>query len=157
MSLTSLVAPPPGCTSPALLPALLLQQGLIAGGLADGSVCIWNPARVIGHKAEAGGQLLARLQKHQGAVRGLEFNPFSPKLLASGGADGDLCIWDVGAPTQPSLYPPMKSGQQATEIASLAWNKKVQHILATCTAAGTVVVWDLKKQRPVISFKDPSG
>jgi protein transport protein SEC31 len=33
----------------------------------------------------------------------------------------------------------------------------VQHILGTCTAAGAVVVWDLKKQKPVISFKDPSG
>lgn len=63
---------------------LLLQYGLIAGGLADGSVCVWNPARIIGQKAEAKptspaatrGQLLARLQKHQGAVRGLEFNSF---------------------------------------------------------------------------------
>lgn len=60
------------------------QYGLVAGGLADGSVCVWNPARIIGHKAEAAptspagsrGQLLARLQKHAGAVRGLEFNPF---------------------------------------------------------------------------------
>jgi protein transport protein SEC31 len=63
---------------------LLLQYGLIAGGLADGSVCVWNPARIIGHKAEqptspaaaSSGQLLARLQKHQGPVKGLEFNNF---------------------------------------------------------------------------------
>lgn len=40
------------------------------------------------------------------------------------------------------------------EIADLAWNNKVQHILATCTAAGTAVVWDLKKQRPVITLRD---
>jgi protein transport protein SEC31 len=139
----------------------------------------------------------------------------SPNLLASGGADGELCIWDVGNPAQPSLYPAMKGGAGAQagqqllcphhcrhavgwvamlerkpehrqlyachlaitpappgppvpacacpaagpqpEITHLAWNRKVQHILGTCTAAGTVVVWDLKKQRPVISFKDPSG
>jgi protein transport protein SEC31 len=43
------------------------------------------------------------------------------------------------------------------ELTHLAWNRKVQHILAACSAAGTVAVWDLKKQRPVISFKDPSG
>lgn len=41
-------------------------------------------------------------------VKGLEFNSFSPNLLASGGVDGDLCIWDVGNPAQPSLYPAMK-------------------------------------------------
>jgi protein transport protein SEC31 len=45
----------------------------------------------------------------------------------------------------------------APEIAHLAWNRKVQHILGTATSAGAVVVWDLKKQRPVISLKDPSG
>ena len=83
----------------------------------------------------------------------------SPNLLASGGADGELCIWDVGNPAAPSLYPAMKGGAAGVqpEIACLAWNRKVQHILGTCTAAGTVVVWDLKKQRPAISFKDPSG
>jgi protein transport protein SEC31 len=44
-----------------------------------------------------------------------------------------------------------------SDITCLAWNRKVQHILGTTTAGGTVVVWDLKKQRPVISFKDPNG
>ncbi|EFN56942.1 hypothetical protein CHLNCDRAFT_143487 [Chlorella variabilis] len=156
------------CWGPAGVDTKHYPYGLIAGGLADGSVCVWNPARIIGHKAEAAvpaspaatrGQLLARLQKHQGAVKGLEFNGFSPNLLASGGADGELCIWDVGNPMQPSLYPAMKGGAGGPqpEITHLAWNRKVQHILGTCTAAGTVVVWDLKKQRPVISFKDPSG
>jgi len=44
-----------------------------------------------------------------------------------------------------------------SDITCLSWNRKVQHILGTTTAGGTVVVWDLKKQRPVISFKDPNG
>ncbi|KAG7674441.1 hypothetical protein KSW81_000096 [Nannochloris sp. 'desiccata'] len=137
--------------------------GLLAGGLADGSVCIWNPARIIGQPggADTRGQLLCRLQKHQGPVRGLEFNPFSPNLLASGAADGELCIWDVANPAQPSLYPAMKGAAAAaapgSDITCLSWNRKVQHILGTTTAGGTVVVWDLKKQRPVISFKDPNG
>lgn len=41
-------------------------------------------------------------------VKGLEFNGFSPNLLASGAADGELCIWDIAAPAQPSLYPSLK-------------------------------------------------
>ena len=135
--------------------------GLIAGGLADGSVCIWNPARIIGQPADSKGAQLARLSKHTGGpVRGLEFNPTCPNLLASGGADGELCIWDIANPSQPSLYPAMKAsgapGPQP-EITALAWNRKVQHIIATATAHGTVIVWDLKKQRPIISFKDPNG
>lgn len=38
----------------------------------------------------------------------------------------------------------------------MAWNKKVQHILASCSTNGSCVVWDLKKQKPVISFRDPN-
>ena len=99
------------------------------------------------------------MQKHTGPVRGLEFNAFSPNLLASGAEDGELCIWDLAKPTTPSLYPPLKggAGQPDTgEVSFLAWNNKVQHILAS-SLNGTTVVWDLKRQRPVISFTDPNS
>jgi protein transport protein SEC31 len=33
----------------------------------------------------------------------------------------------------------------------------VQHILASTSAGGTTVVWDLKRQKQVISFTDPNG
>ena len=42
------------------------------------------------------------------------------------------------------------------EITCLAWNRKVQHILASGSSAGNTVVWDLKKQKPVITFCDPN-
>jgi protein transport protein SEC31 len=45
-------------------------------------------------------------------------------------------------------------GAPGNEIMYLAWNHKVQHILATCSVNGTSSVWDLKRGRPVISFKD---
>ena len=95
-------------------------------------------------------------------VKGLQFNPFSPNLLASGAADGELCIWDISTPGSPSLYPSLKgapspSGGSGGEITSLAWNCKVQHILASTTSGGSTVVWDLKRQKPVISFTDAAG
>jgi protein transport protein SEC31 len=54
----------------------LRQYGLIAGGLVDGTVNLWNPAKVLGGAGceEPGdttsGALLASLQKHAGGVRG---------------------------------------------------------------------------------------
>ena len=33
----------------------------------------------------------------------------------------------------------------------------MQHILASSSLNGTTVVWDLKRQRPVISFTDPNS
>lgn len=139
-----------------------LKYGMLGGGLSDGTVCVWNPAPMIegavGDVSKS--SLLCRMNKHQGAVRGLEFNPFSPKLLASGAADGEVSIWDLGNPAQPSLYPAMKGAAAVggqNQVTCLQWNRKVQHILATGTSSGSVVVWDLKKQRPVITLTDSNG
>ena len=43
------------------------------------------------------------------------------------------------------------------EISNLAWNPKIVHILATCTAAGCVNVFDLKKQASIMSLNDNQG
>ncbi|KAK4770609.1 hypothetical protein SAY87_031141 [Trapa incisa] len=128
--------------------------GLVAGGLVDGSIDIWNPLALIGSEGEKA--LVGHLSRHKGPVRGLEFNAIAPNLLASGADDGEICIWDLAAPAEPSLFPPLKGsgGSAQGEISYLSWNSKVQHILASTSYTGTTVVWDLKKQKPVISFTD---
>ncbi|KAL3537558.1 hypothetical protein ACH5RR_000924 [Cinchona calisaya] len=136
--------------------------GLIAGGLVDGNIGLWNPKPMISiqpnkRSPEAiEGAFLCHLQRHRGPVRGLEFNVHSPNLLASGADEGDICIWDVAKPSEPSHFPPLKGSASATqgEISFLSWNSKAQHILASTSYNGTTVVWDLKKQKPVISFAD---
>lgn len=71
--------------------------------------------------------LIAAAWKHglPTQVKGLEFNSFSPNLLASGATDGELCIWDVANPSQPSLYPGLKVGAgrlSATPIPEHTWS-----------------------------------
>lgn len=41
------------------------------------------------------------------------------------------------------------------EITSVAWNSSVSHILATSTDGGSVVVWDLRENKPWCTLKDP--
>jgi hypothetical protein len=48
------------------------------------------------------------------------------------------------------------SAGSGAETTYIAWNRKVQHILASCSTNGTTVVWDLKRQKPVMTLKDPS-
>jgi protein transport protein SEC31 len=86
----------------------LSQHGLLAGGLVDGTVNLWNPAAIIRGQGED--PLVTQLQKHSGAVKGLAFNSFSPNLLASGAADGELAIWDLEDPAAPSLFPALVEG-----------------------------------------------
>ncbi|KAF2319665.1 hypothetical protein GH714_017905 [Hevea brasiliensis] len=129
--------------------------GLIAGGLVDGSIDIWNPLNLIRSETSEGA-LVGHLSNHKGPVRGLEFNTFTPNLLASGADDGEICIWDLAAPSEPSHFPPLKGSGSAAqgEISYVSWNCKVQHILASTSLNGITVVWDLKKQKPVISVED---
>jgi protein transport protein SEC31 len=80
----------------------------------------------------------------------------SPHLLASGGDDGDLYIWDISTPSSLSHYPSLRGGIQG-ELSYVSWNRKVQNILASTSFSGTSVVWDLRRQKPVISFTDPTS
>ncbi|GFP92420.1 protein transport protein sec31 homolog b [Phtheirospermum japonicum] len=138
------------------------SMGLIAGGLVDGNIGIWNPKHMICSDPSKRGSdtsenaFVANLSRHKGPVRGLEFNALSPNFIASGADDGEICIWDVIKPSEPNHFPPLKGSGSATqgEISFVSWNSKVQHILASTSYNGTTVVWDLKKQKPVISFSD---
>ena len=43
-----------------------LQYGIIGGGLADGSICLWDPAPLV--EGSGANPLLSKMQKHAGAV-----------------------------------------------------------------------------------------
>ncbi|CAM8920098.1 unnamed protein product [Rhodiola kirilowii] len=58
--------------------------GLIAGGLVDGNIDLWNPLTLINSEPSESA-LVGHLSRHKGPVRGLEFNANAPNLLASGG------------------------------------------------------------------------
>nr|CAB3455189.1 unnamed protein product [Digitaria exilis] len=130
--------------------------GLLAGGLSDGSVAVWNPLSLISSEGKAEDAMVARLEKHTGPVCGLEFSELTPNRLASGAEQGELCIWDLKNPVAPTVYPPLKSvGSSAqAEISYLSWNPKFQHIVATTSSNGMTVVWDLRNQKPLTSFSD---
>eukprot|EP00250_Pteridium_aquilinum_P017180 c23494_g1_i1 orf=196-3657(+) len=130
--------------------------GLIASGQSDGTVCVWNPTPLISKDPNTEASLVAKSQKHAGRVRGLEFNILTPNLLASGGDDGDTFIWDLVNPTSPSHFPALKGAGQ-DNIVDLSWNRKVQHIMATTSNTGVSVVWDLRRQKSILSFTDPNN
>uniref|UniRef100_A0A0E0LP96 Sec16 Sec23-binding domain-containing protein n=1 Tax=Oryza punctata TaxID=4537 RepID=A0A0E0LP96_ORYPU len=143
--------------------------GLLAGGLSDGSVAVWNPLSMINSEGKAEDALVARLEKHTGPVCGLEFSELTPNRLASGAEQGELCIWDLKNPSEPVVFPPLKSvGSSAqAEISYLTWNPKFQHILATASSNGmtdsnrtkcSVLQWnpDMSTQLIVASDDDNS-
>eukprot|EP00178_Gracilaria_changii_P003292 TRINITY_DN1483_c0_g1_i1.p1 TRINITY_DN1483_c0_g1~~TRINITY_DN1483_c0_g1_i1.p1 ORF type:complete len:1281 (+),score=178.68 TRINITY_DN1483_c0_g1_i1:138-3980(+) len=151
------------------IPSRSHPAGLIAGGLNDGTVRIWDAAKLIRSRPSDdanravvfGGQSAAK--KHSGPVRGLAFNPFVPTRLASGSADGTVLFWELSNPTagasvrHPAGEPPTGAAAPKEEVTAVLWNRKVQHILASATSSGVVNVWDLNQSRQVINIRNPRG
>ncbi|CAL9088000.1 unnamed protein product [Musa acuminata var. zebrina] len=118
--------------------------GLVAGGLSDGSIGIWNPLKMISSD-DQNAALVAKLEKHVGPVRGLEFSVLSSNLLASGADEGELCIWDLAKPSEPNHFPSLKSAGSGaqTEVSFVSWNPKFQHILSSTSYNGITVPFQL--------------
>lgn len=92
---------------------------------------------------------------HQGAVKGLQVNPISPNLLASGSINAEVLLWDLSS---LQSYPPTGTKSARLEdVTDLAWNCQVSHILATSSSNGYTVIWDLKSRKEVIQLCLPGG
>jgi len=133
-----------------------LPYGLIAGGFADGVVSLWNAQAASSGRPDSA---VFSNQVHNGSVNCLDFNPNNPAIMASCGADSEVKIISLANPAKPEIFAPSPnpSTHAGSEVLALAWNRKVQHILCSCSNTGSTVVWDLKQKKEVISFKDPSS
>jgi len=131
--------------------------GVLAGGLQDGTVALWNPHAILQSRGQDKG-LIHSTRIHQSPVNCMEFNPFKANLMATCGADSKVKIIDISNPTSPADYDPSSTSKhQGSEVLSCAWNRKVPTILCSCSNTGTTVVWDLKQKKEVISFQDPAS
>eukprot|EP00971_Amphidinium_carterae_P066757 1321947-Amphidinium_carterae.1 len=131
--------------------------GVLAGGMQDGVISLWNPHAIVSSKGQNPG-VIHTSQVHKSAVNCIEFNPMKSSILATCGADGEVNILSLANPAQPEVFKPSSTNKHAgTEVQCLAWNRKLQHILCSCSNTGTTVVWDLKLKKEVISFHDPAN
>ena len=72
-----------------------------------------------------------------------------------GASDSEIFIWDLRKPENP-LTPGAKT-TPLDNISCVNWNKQVQHIMASSSPSGRVVVWDLRKSEPIIKVGDTSA
>ncbi|XP_034751954.1 protein transport protein Sec31A isoform X4 [Etheostoma cragini] len=124
---------------------------LIAGG-ENGNVILYDSAKIMAGETDV---IIAESDKHTGPVRALDVNPFQTNLVASGGNESEIYIWDMnnfGSPMTPG-----PKTQPVEDVSCVSWNRQVQHILASACPSGRASVWDLRKNDLIIKVSDHSN
>ncbi|XP_058152403.1 protein transport protein Sec31A isoform X14 [Dasypus novemcinctus] len=124
---------------------------LIAGG-ENGNIILYEPSKILTGDKEV---VIAQNDKHTGPVRALDVNIFQTNLVASGANESEIYIWDLNNFATP-MTPGAKT-QPPEDISCIAWNRQVQHILASASPSGRATVWDLRKNEPIIKVSDHSN
>ncbi|XP_048220560.1 protein transport protein Sec31A isoform X28 [Perognathus longimembris pacificus] len=124
---------------------------LIAGG-ENGNIILYDPSKIIAGDKDV---VISQNDKHTGPVRALDVNIFQNNLVASGANESEIYIWDLNSFATP-MTPGAKT-QPPEDISCIAWNRQVQHILASASPSGRATVWDLRKNEPIIKVSDHSN
>ncbi|XP_073686378.1 protein transport protein Sec31A isoform X2 [Garra rufa] len=129
-----------------------LPSGILIAGGENGNIILYDASKIIAGDSEV---IISQSEKHTGPVRALDVNSFQANLVASGGNESEIYIWDLN-----NLSSPMTPGpktQPLEDISCVAWNKQVQHILASASPSGKASVWDLRKNDLIIKVSDHSN
>ena len=130
--------------------------------MVDGAITLWDPVKIMDgptsmENLRAGKGCVSATQIHGGVeVGAIEFNPHKKNLLASGGAE--VLIQDISANIKtPSVFKPgVPNYHEGSRITAISWNRVVPHILASASENGKIVVWDLKVNKSIFNFTEPS-
>ena len=133
--------------------------GIIAGGMADGTLNVWDTSKIIAGEDSEDPLMLSAEGHHSGAVTGLQFNPHKGwgHSLASGGSDGEVLVMSLEKPDAPATYTTSDSSKHSGEVTKVAWNTGTHYILASSDNKGSTCVWDMKQRKLWCEIRDPTG
>lgn len=132
------------------------NKTLIAGALDNGSIQFWNTEKLASDNTVTS---VATGSKHTGAIKSIQFNPIQHNVLASGGANSEIYIWDTAKLTNLAPFAPGTAMTPMDTVTSVSWNKSVSHIFAAAGSAGYTSIWDLKSKKEVLhlTYTSQSG
>jgi len=141
-------------------PTASCPLGLIAGGMEDGTITLWNPYKLITSNTKQA--LLGEYGKyHQHKITAMQFNPTVAQhtFLATADAAEKLFVWDLTAPSRPLAQQPpggpsSSAGSGYPQYATcVAWNHNVSYILAVSSCLGQTRIYDLRHKKVALTFE----
>ena len=130
---------------------------LLAAAYEDGSVAVRDTRGGSGGGGAGWkGQLLS-ISAHQGYTLTLDWHPTDSGLLATGGKDRNVCVWDIGrasgaseqhstAAAAPSASTPLHTIATSSSVHRLAWRPHRPHQLASSASSSVdfdVQLWNV--------------
>lgn len=103
----------------------------IVAALENGCVLVLSPAL----------HVVAELQCYAEGVNSAALSPFSPHLLATGGTDNRLKLWDTRRPGDAPLY---ENFAHEGKINCVRWSPHMDGILASAGMDCVVYIWDIR-------------
>ena len=85
---------------------------------------------IINHDVRIRDHSVATLRHHTQEVCGLSWSP-DGSMLASGGNDNTLCLWDCNASSTGNLTPKHILTEHQAAVKALAWSPHERHVLAS--------------------------
>ena len=136
-----------------------VRAGLVAGGMQDGSLMLWEAGALLDPNEEHGDGLVCNMSIYgDNEFNCLEWNGYKRELLATGGSNVYIVNIEKSVEEPDVFIPSNKKETEAEVISCVSWNKTASapNILGSAAANGVVSVWDLKVKRCTLSFRDKS-
>jgi len=102
---------------------------------------------------------LPYLAGHKGNITDFDFNPFNDQIIATGGDDTLVNIWNIpdGGLTQVLTDPTHSLEGHQRKISVLRFHPTASNILASAAADYTVKLWDIEHGKEMLSLDDVHG
>lgn len=129
--------------------------GVIAVGMADGTILIFDPNEIMGNNYDdLGSSLLGSVKQNattltaNAPVSAMQFSSLESYKMCVGSTNGTVGIIDMSTMSNiSSMEPATRNTPSTAAVTSVAWNTAVAHIVATSAADGVVTVWDLNARK----------